>query len=145
MSEDRLLLCAIAVGLTVTLWFIYSRTQFGLATSAVAENQRAAGSIGISSEVVATANWALGSALAGAAAILVSPIVGLQASLITNLVLAAMAAALVANFSSFPLALMAAMSIGILQTELTLYWPSQPAASSAVPFLVVVGYLVAAA
>lgn len=142
VSEDRLLLCAIAVVLTVTLWLAYSRTQFGLATSAVAENQRAAASIGISSEVVATANWALGSALAGAAAILVSPIVGLQASLITNLVIAAMAAALVANFSSFPIALAAAMAIGIIQTELTLYWSSQPAASSAVPFLVIVAYLV---
>ena len=39
----------------------------------------------------------------------------------TNLVLAAMAAALVASFRSFPIAFVAGVVIGIGQTELTRY------------------------
>ena len=48
-------------------------------------------------------------ALAGLAAILIAPIVTLQAAVLTNLVLAATAAALVAGFRSFPIALVAGL------------------------------------
>ena len=47
-----------------------------------------------------------------------SPIVTLQVSTMTNLVLAAMAAALVASFRSFPIAFAAGVAIGVGQTEL---------------------------
>ncbi|MEP6659355.1 MAG: hypothetical protein ABJD24_05505 [Acidimicrobiales bacterium] len=43
----------------------------GQATSAMAENQRAASAIGLSPDWIADANWALGSALAGVATILI--------------------------------------------------------------------------
>ncbi len=52
--------------------------KFGIATTAVAENQRAASAVGLSPDWIATVNWALGSALAGVAAILIAPIVQLQ-------------------------------------------------------------------
>ena len=47
------------------LWALYRYTQFGIATTAVAENQRAASAVGLSPDWIATVNWALGSALAG--------------------------------------------------------------------------------
>ena len=142
ISSDRVILLAIAVVLTGALWVGYGRTRFGIATTAVAENQRAAAAIGLSPDAIATANWALGSALGAAAAILVAPITGLQPGSMTDLVLAAMAAALVARFSSFPVTLAAALGIGIAQTELTLYWPSQPGAQDLVPLAVIAVYLV---
>ncbi len=137
---DRLWLLGIAVVLTVALWAIYRYTRFGIATTAVAENQRAASALGLSPEVVATLNWALGSALAGFAAILVAPIVTLQVNTMTTLVLAAMAAALVASFRSFPIAFAAGMGIGITQTELSQYTQVTGLAQSA-PFIVIVGVL----
>ena len=78
VSTDRLYLLLIAAVLTVVLWALYKYTRFGLGTSAVAENQRAAATLGWSPDVIATVNWTLGSALAGLAAILISPIVTLQ-------------------------------------------------------------------
>ena len=64
-----------------------------------------ASSLGLSPDAIAAANWAIGSALAGMAAILIAPIVGqLSVATMTNLVLAALAAALVAGFRSFPVA-----------------------------------------
>jgi sulfate-transporting ATPase len=141
ITADRLILLGIAAALTLGLWMLYRFTTFGLATSAVAENERAAASLGWSPDRIAAANWILGSALAGLAAILIAPIVTLQVTVMTNLILAAIAAALVAQFRSFPIALLAGVSIGIAQTELNRY-VHQPGFGDSVPFIVIVVMLV---
>ena len=141
VSVDRFVLLGIAVAMSVVLWAFYKYTKFGLATTAVAENQRAASSIGLSGDFIATANWALGSALAGTAAILIAPIVQLQVATMTNLVLAAMAAALVAGFRSFPIALVAGLVIGIGQSELTRYVHT-PGVQNSFPAAVIVVWMI---
>ncbi len=78
VGRDRLLILAVAVVVTVALTVLYRATRFGLATSAVAESRRATSAQGISPDVIATVNWALGSALAVAAAVLIVNITGLQ-------------------------------------------------------------------
>src|SRR5215213_2627595 len=137
ISVDRFILIGIAAALTLALWLLYRYTQFGIATTAVAENQRAASAVGLSPDWIATANWSLGSALAGAAAILIAPIVQLQVANMTNLVLAALATALVASFRSFPVAFAAGMLIGIGQTELTRYVHT-PGVANSLPFAVII-------
>jgi ABC-type branched-subunit amino acid transport system permease subunit len=141
ISADRLILLGIATALTLGLWLLYRFTAFGLATSAVAENERAAASLGWSPDRIATLNWVLGSALAGLAAILIAPIVTLQVTVMTNLILAAIAAALVAQFRSFPVAMVAGLAIGIAQTELNRF-VHQPGFGDSVPFIVIVAVLV---
>ncbi len=141
ISADRVILLAIAGVLTLGLWALYRFTKFGLATTAVAENERAASSLGWSPDRVAVSNWALGAGLAGFAAILIVPIVTLQVTTLTNLILAATATALVAGFSSFPIALGAGLGIGIAQTELNRY-VDQPGFGDSVPFIVIVVVLV---
>jgi ABC-type branched-subunit amino acid transport system ATPase component/branched-subunit amino acid ABC-type transport system permease component len=141
VSTDRLYLLLIAAVLTVVLWALYKYTRFGLGTSAVAENQRAAATLGWSPDVIATVNWTLGSALAGLAAILISPIVTLQVTILTNLVLAALAGALIASFRSFPIAFVASVVIGVVQTVLTRY-ATQPGLAESVPFIVIVVVMV---
>jgi sulfate-transporting ATPase len=138
---DRLILFGIGAGLSIVLAVVYRYTRFGLATSAVAENQRAAASFGWSPDLIATVNWALGCALAGFAAILIAPIVTLQVTTMTNLVLAGLAAALVANFRSFTITFIAGMAIGIAETVLARYW-SQPGGAQSVPFFVIVAAIV---
>ena len=137
VSVDRFILLGIAAALSAGLWALYRYTKFGLATTAAAENQRAAASVGISPDRIALINWSLGSGLAGLAAILVSPIVTLQVSTMTNLVLAAMAAALVASFRSFPIAFAAGVGIGVGQTLLTNY-VTTPGVPSALPFAIII-------
>jgi sulfate-transporting ATPase len=138
---DRLLLLAIALVTTLALWLAYRFTRFGVATNAVAENERAAASLGWSPDSIATANWALGSALAGVAAVLISPIVTLEITAMTNLMLIAIAAALVAGFRSFPIAFVAGMTIGIAQTEVNRYVDLVGLGPS-LPFLIIVLVLV---
>jgi sulfate-transporting ATPase len=144
ITIDRLILFGIAAVMSVALWALYRYTKFGLATTACAENQRAASSLGLSPDVIATANWALGSALAGLAAVLIAPIVTLQVGTMTNLVLASFAAALVAAFRSFPIAFAAGMLIGIAQTELDRFATADylQGVSKSLPFFVVIVFLV---
>jgi sulfate-transporting ATPase len=141
VTIDRFILVGIASVVSLALWAIYRYTRFGLATSAVAENQRDAASLGLSPDAVATANWAIGSALAGMAAILIAPIVQLQVVTMTNLVLAAMAAALVAGFRSFPVALVAGVALGIGQSELVRY-SHDPGVPDSLPFAVIIAWMI---
>jgi ABC-type branched-subunit amino acid transport system ATPase component/branched-subunit amino acid ABC-type transport system permease component len=141
ISADRIILLGIALVTTIVLWLLYRYTRFGLGTSAVAENERAASSLGWSPDLIATANWALGCGLAGAASILIIPIVTLQPQVLTNLLIAATAAALVAGFRSFPIAFVAGLVIGIAQTEINRY-VTTPGWGQAVPFIVIVLWLV---
>jgi sulfate-transporting ATPase len=140
ITSDRVILLGIAALLTLGLWLLYRYTRFGLGTTAVAENQRAAASLGWSPDRIATINWTLGSALAGLSAILIVPIVTLQPQVLTNLVLAATAAALVAGFRSFPIAFVAGLVMGIAQTEANRYI-TQPGVGDSIPFILIVVWM----
>jgi ABC-type branched-subunit amino acid transport system ATPase component/ABC-type branched-subunit amino acid transport system permease subunit len=140
VQASTVILLVIAAVISALLTLLYARTKFGLATTAVTENNVAAQSLGWSPDLLATANWALGAGLAGAATILVSPILQLQVSEITNVVLAAMAAALLAEFRSFTRALWAGLAIGILETEINRF-VNVPDLGQAIPFVVVILWL----
>lgn len=142
MQFDRIIMLAIAVIFTIILYLVYRYSAFGLSTSAVAENELAAGTVGISAEKIATVNWAVGSAMGGFAAILVAPIVTLQVSVMTNIVLAALAAALIAGFRSFPIALIAGLLLGVVQTVVGRYTGELPGVAESVPFIAIILVLV---
>ena len=137
MTADRLILLGLGFVGAAVLWAVYRYTRFGMSTTAVAENQRIAASIGLSSDKIATINWALGSALGGVAAILITPIVQLQVTTMTNLMLAALAVALIANFVSFPVSLAAGLVVGVMQAELVRYVTIN-GISDSVPFGVII-------
>jgi ABC-type branched-subunit amino acid transport system ATPase component/branched-subunit amino acid ABC-type transport system permease component len=148
VGRDRLLILAVAVVVTVALTVLYRATRFGLATSAVAESRRAASAQGISPDVIATVNWALGSSLAVMAAVLIVNITGLQVIKLTLLVVPALAAALVGGFRSFPLTLVGGLLIGVLESEIA-YLQVEVGTSTllqgavnSIPFLVIIVVLV---
>ncbi len=140
-TVDRFILLAIASASAFALWMIYRSSQFGLATEAVSESERSASAIGLSPNRIALLNWGLGSAIAAVAGILVVPIITLQVTSMTALVLAALAAALVADFRSFPLATIAGFALGIGQALIGRFVDQQGLASS-LPFLVIIVFLV---
>ena len=141
LTADRLWIIGICLVLSAGLYYVYRRTSFGRVTTAVAENELAASSLGYSPDTVAAVNWAVGSVLAGLAGILIAPILLLQPTTLVLLIIPALAAGLLGGFVSFPVVLAAALGLGIAQSEITRYvhgvgW------STAVPFLVAIGYLV---
>jgi ABC-type branched-subunit amino acid transport system ATPase component/branched-subunit amino acid ABC-type transport system permease component len=139
--EDRIWLLGIAAVLTAALWLLTRFTRAGLATLAVAENESAAAALGWSPDLLAAGTWALGSALAALAGVLVVPLTGLQVDTVVLLVIPALAAALIGRFSSFPLTLVGAVFLGIGQSELT-RWISSPGWPNALPLLAIVAILV---
>jgi ABC-type branched-subunit amino acid transport system ATPase component/ABC-type branched-subunit amino acid transport system permease subunit len=147
VGEDSFWVLGIAVVLTGVLWGVYRFSRFGIATTAVAENPRASASLGWSPGILAVANWALGGAVAGFAGVLLVAIIGFSPDGFSLLIVPALAAAVLAVFRSFGLALVSGLVIGILESESTLVnvehpssllgiWPTT-GLDSVVPFLVV--------
>jgi ABC-type branched-subunit amino acid transport system ATPase component/ABC-type branched-subunit amino acid transport system permease subunit len=140
-QSDRLILFGIAVAVTVALSLLHRFTLFGVAMRAAAENELAAGTLGWSTNRLASANWALGGALAGAAGALIVPLTGLAVASIVFLVVPALAAALLGRFDSFFGTLLGATVIGVGQSLIQRYW-QQPGATDALPFVVIILVLV---
>ena len=154
IGEDRLILIVVVLVLAVVLWAVYSRTLFGLATSAVSENRRVAAIAGWAPARIELVNFLIAGFLSALAAILLAPIVTLNAAILSVTVLSALAAALVGRFSSFGLTVAAALVIGVLESELSLFqpdiaraWhvstPSLTGLAQAVPLLIILVVAVA--
>ncbi|MCW3014524.1 MAG: transporter related protein [Solirubrobacterales bacterium] len=141
VSEDRIILLAIAVVLALALGTVYRRTRFGLATSAVSESPRNLAALGWRVGIIRGANWALGGALAGLAGVLLSPIIGVSSDAGVLLIVPVLAAALIGGLSSFSLTLVGGLLIGALQAVLSQHDLGVRGASDAVPFLMIVGVL----
>jgi ABC-type branched-subunit amino acid transport system ATPase component/branched-subunit amino acid ABC-type transport system permease component len=145
IGKDRIVLFFIGLAITLILWLVYRYTRFGQVTTAVSENERAAASMGHSPDRIAAINWATGSALAAVTGALIGPVTSLQSTQTAQLVLPALAAALLGGFASFPLAFIAALVVGVGQSVMTYeaaahtWWPGW---SQAMPFLLVILYLV---
>jgi ABC-type branched-subunit amino acid transport system ATPase component/branched-subunit amino acid ABC-type transport system permease component len=137
---DRMLMVVIGVALLIVLTVVYQRTAFGRATTAVAENQVVAASLGHSPDIVAAVNWAVGSALAAVAGVLISPIIFLEPTGLVMLVIPAMATALVGGFASFFITVVAALGLGVAQSEIQRF-VADPGWPTAAPFLLVIALL----
>jgi sulfate-transporting ATPase len=121
VNLEDIIIIAITLVLALVLWFVYSKTMFGLATSAVSENRRVAAASGWSPGRIELINFAVAGMLSTFAAILIAPIVTLQAETLALLIIPALAAALLGRFSSFPLAIAGAIFIGIGESLLQFY------------------------
>jgi sulfate-transporting ATPase len=123
ITQDRLILIGLALVLTVILALVYRGTLFGLATSAVSESRRVAAIAGWAPARVEFVNHLIAGFLAALAAILLAPILTLNGAILSVALLPALAAALVGRFSSFAITVAAALGIGILQSEISLFQP----------------------
>jgi ABC-type branched-subunit amino acid transport system ATPase component/branched-subunit amino acid ABC-type transport system permease component len=139
VNEAELWIFVIALALSVLLRLAY-RTRFGLATTAVAENPIAAAAMGHSPDLIAAGNWAVGAVLSGLSGILLAPTTGLSVTEFTELLIPSLAAAAVGAMTSFPITFLAAVGIGIAQSELTHYASGTAGLPEVVPFFVVLAY-----
>ena len=127
---------AVAVALIVSLLLKY--TRIGLATTAVAENGVVAMSIGLSRDAIGAIAWAIGSAVATLAIIFAAPFSGLNVQDLANLIIPAMAAALIGSFSSVWLALVGGLVLGIGESEISQFSWSANGWTAAIPLLAIV-------
>jgi branched-chain amino acid transport system permease protein len=114
VPADRFLLAGIVIAAAATLAAVYRWTQFGLATRAAAENEASAMLAGLSPNALALANTVLASVVAGALGVLAASLTELDAATLPLLIVPALAAALLARFTSFGLACAAGLAIGVI-------------------------------
>jgi ABC-type branched-subunit amino acid transport system ATPase component/ABC-type branched-subunit amino acid transport system permease subunit len=122
LNEESFYLLAIVAALTLVLWAIGRFTRVGLAITASSRNERATQTLGWSPQMLSALTWGVGAGLAGLAGILLTPSTGLSISTFTTVVtIAALAAALLGGFNSFPMTLVGGLVVGIGENLMTLY------------------------
>lgn len=139
---DRYLLLAVVVLLTFGLWALFRFARFGVATRAAAENERSATLLGVNADSQAAVSWVMASVLAGLVGVLASPIIGLTPNQLTLFVIPALGAALLGRMSSFVVAAVAGVGIGVAQSVLFLLeqraaWVPDINLPQALPFIVI--------
>ena len=129
VPTDRIWLAALTLVLAVGLAVAYRFSRFGLATRACAENEKGAALLGLSAARLGAVNWVLATVLAGAAGVLIVPIVSLNPASYTLFIVPALGIVLLARFQSFSITVAAGLLLGMLQSALTglqTVWPSLP-------------------
>lgn len=71
VTGPQLLVAGVTLGLLLALWFFMTRTSIGLAMRATSQDREMAAALGMNTRLVVALNFAIGSALAGAAGMLV--------------------------------------------------------------------------
>jgi branched-subunit amino acid ABC-type transport system permease component len=138
VGYDQTIVVVIAVVAGLALAAFFRRTHLGLATRAVVGDRDLTELVGTDARAVTTFSWVLGSAFAALSGVLFAPVVGLDAVLLTLLVLQAFGAAVVGRLRSLPLTNLGAYGIAIAAAISTKYVASTPALiglPSAMPFI----------
>lgn len=152
VTQNRLLLAALAIGATIVLAAVFRFTRFGVATRAAAGNEKGALLLGISPDRLGTISWAVASVLGGVAVVLIEPISGISPTTTTLLVIPALAAALLGRLESFAVTTAAGLGIGMVQSLILGYsvrpdttwipdWLPTTGLQQAIPVLVIIGVL----
>ncbi|MFM7490788.1 MAG: ABC transporter permease, partial [Actinomycetota bacterium] len=115
VPKNQLFLVIVVTVIAIGLWAIFKYSRFGLATRAAAENEKGAIVLGFSPDFLAGANWVLSTLIAGLLGILASPITNLDTVTLPLLIVPALGAALLANFTSFGITVAAGVGIAMLQ------------------------------
>jgi branched-chain amino acid transport system permease protein len=103
---------ALLVGL---LWTFVNKSKLGLALKGMAQDERAALTLGIDSDRMAVVAMGLGSALAGAAGLILLPLGNIVVEAGYNVLIMAVAVCIVGGLGSWTGAIMAAFLIGFAQ------------------------------
>ena len=142
VGQDRLWVLGTVIVITAALWVLFRFTRFGIATRAGAENERFTTLLGFNADFQAGVSWVMASVLAGLVGILVAPITGVTPNFFTVLLISSLGAALLGRMSSFVIAAVAGLMLGIVDQELfrlELEWDWIPdiGIRRALPFVVI--------
>jgi branched-chain amino acid transport system permease protein len=117
VTYHQVTMIVVAVLVAVFLRLLFYRTRIGIAMRAVVDDPELASLNGAAPDRVSMASWAIGAVLAGAAGILLAPIVSLDVILLTLLVINGYAAAMVGRLRSLPLTFAGGIALGLAEAH----------------------------
>lgn len=144
LSVPPLVMTGIMLLIALLVWAYLRFTYAGAATRAVSENERGAVLMGFAPDRLALVALVLSTLVSTAGVMLGSSLTGLSPTNYTLLVVPALAVLLVARLQSIGVICVAAIVLGVFQSEITLvstksWWPvwAQSGLDQVIPFLVV--------
>lgn len=121
VDYQRLLVVGAGGLLVVGLWLFVSKTRLGLALKGTAQDERAALTLGIDSDRMGVVAMAMGSVIAGIAALLIFPLGNIGVDRGYHVLIMALAVCIVGGLGSWTGAVLAAFLIGFAQILTTVY------------------------
>ena len=115
VDYQRLLVVIIGLALVGGLWLFVNQTRLGLALKGMAQDERAALTLGIDSDKMAVVAMALGSAFAAIAALVLLPLGNIVVEAGYHVLIMAVAVCIVGGLGSWTGAVLAAFLIGFAQ------------------------------
>lgn len=112
---QRLIIIGGGLAVVAFLWLFTHHTKVGLSLRAIAQDERAAMMLGIDSDLTAVIALALGSTLAGVAAIAILPLGNITVETGYNVLIYAIAVCIIGGLGSWPGAVMGAFVLGFAQ------------------------------
>ncbi len=112
---QRLIIIGVALLAVALLWIFTHYTKIGLALRAIAQDERAAMMLGIDSDLTAIVSLALGSALAGLAAVAILPLGLITVDTGYNVLTYAIAVCIIGGLGSWTGAVIGAFFLGFAQ------------------------------
>lgn len=120
VTATRLLAFAAAIGIVFAIWLFLGRTEVGLQMRAVANSRDLSALLGIPIARVETIAWGISGLLAGFTGLMFANLIRLEPVVITFMVIPSIAAALAGRLNSLALVLVGGLSMGVIESMLTL-------------------------
>jgi branched-chain amino acid transport system permease protein len=139
ITDIQILILVISVLLCVALWQFIKRTKLGKAMRAVADDPLAASVVGINPESIILAAFAIGSALAGAAGILISLETNIEPTMGMNAILKGIIASIIGGIGSIPGAMFGGLFLGI--AENLGIWKISAGWKDCIAFVILIAFL----
>jgi ABC-type branched-subunit amino acid transport system ATPase component/branched-subunit amino acid ABC-type transport system permease component len=144
-GDDVVAIGAAVVVLAALGWFL-GRTSVGIAIRAAADSEERAVLLGIPVRLLSSIAWGVAAGLAGLAALVAQPIenTNLAVAVDPSALVIPLTAAIVARFSSIPVAVLSALGLGVLDQTVLQTFPigGQPKADVAVFVVVLLALMI---
>jgi branched-chain amino acid transport system permease protein len=123
ITAHQLVVVGAAIAVAVVLRLFLYRTRTGTALRAVVDNPELTSLAGASPVRFGQLGWAIGASLAAVAGVLLVPLITLDITTLTLLVINGYAAAMVGRLRSLPLTFAGGIALGLLESYLVGYLP----------------------
>ena len=123
LTWHQLIVVGAAIAAAVALRLFFYRTRPGIATRAVVDDRELTALTGATPTRYSQLGWAMGCSLASLAGVLIAPLVNLDITTLTLLVVNGYAAAMVGRLRSLPLTFAGGLILGLLQSYAIGYLP----------------------
>jgi len=139
ITSIQIMILIVSLALMFVLWLFIKRTKLGKAMRAVSDDSVAASVVGISPERTIMTSFAIGSALAGAAGILISLETNIEPTMGFSAILKGIIASVVGGIGSIPGAMFGGFFIGI--AENLGIWKISAGWKDSISFLILIIFL----